>query len=703
MADKDDVKVGDIVEVVVAKPIQGKMGKEYESKGWAKPNRMGQRAKVSGLKQVSKKTGKTNWTTKKDGKILIKYIDYTHADGFDVPGQTQGKPPVLNDGEWKIVEVAEVPEGAERARNDEGEYVGDDPYTDDTNEAFVGGFGGIGGSTPEIDTTTPEEALPLPDEEEESTTAPVSGFGGIAGFGGIGGSPVTTPASPPSGGGKTSTPAPPKPKKKKSTKPVFDMEKAGWMPFENTMELDMEKVKATEGSYSKTIAGLNGYKVRVLFSPITNGFGDEMIDTEAKMDDMKENVAKMILREYEIGKGLQECEIRGSGSSNLKPISQNYGEGADAEPYPSGAQVQSFTMKWNKQGKLQELVVSLLVDGDIQTLTHKLQTATWNTGGAGGGMSGFGSTFGSSSSSAGVEYKPPMDAENKFYNPDSVRMPHERYDMELRYDSDNTIFKDLWKPVQVDWDKAPSIPIKMEGFGGVSYKNIGGYVKITMSCAKVEDVTDRIPGVWEGYTASSKKNDWSNTPRRVTLIFPKADDTNMYWEDDDGQKMSQIDEVKYHTIRDKIHSIRLTANVQRNKKDADGKDIVNPETYEVEKEDITQHKLIEKGRDYSFEVKNRIGKQGYQTLKGEIESIKVYPDGDCWAEWEKWRGQRESFLTYGEQTISWLRWRNEKDENSLYIIVANDNDPNTGQVIVLTKKTLEEAEEEMEEEVEEND
>jgi len=90
-------------------------------------------------------------------------------------------------------------------------------------------------------------------------------------------------------------------------------------------------------------------------------------------------------------------------------------------------------------------------------------------------------------------------------------------------------------------------------------------------------------------------------------------------------------------------------------------------------------------------------------LKGEIESIKVYPDGDCWAEWEKWRGQRESFLTYGEQTISWLRWRNEKDENSLYIIVANDNDPNTGQVIVLTKKTLEEAEEEMEEEVEEND
>ena len=60
MADKDDVKVGDIIEVVVAKPIQGKMGKEYEAKGWDQPNRMGQRAKVSGLKQVSKNTGKTN-------------------------------------------------------------------------------------------------------------------------------------------------------------------------------------------------------------------------------------------------------------------------------------------------------------------------------------------------------------------------------------------------------------------------------------------------------------------------------------------------------------------------------------------------------------------------------------------------------------------------------------------------------------------
>ena len=101
-------------------------------------------------------------------------------------------------------------------------------------------------------------------------------------------------------------------------------------------------------------------------------------------------------------------------------------------------------------------------------------------------------------------------------------------------------------------------------------------------------------------------------------------------------------------------------------------------------------------------MKNRIGKQGYAPLEGEIESIKVYPKGDCEEEWAKWKGQRESFLTYGEQTLTWLK-HSENDEESLYIIVANDKNPNTGQLIVLTKKTLAEAEEELDEEVAKND
>ena len=698
MADKDEVNVGDIIEVIVSKPIQGKIGEAYKTQGWAKPNRMGQRAVVSGIKQVSKKTGKINWTTKQDGKVLIKYQDFTHADGFDVPGQTQGKPPVLAEGEWKIIERAEVPKGADRARNDDGEYVGDDINTDDKNEAFVGGFGGIGDSPSVIDTPPlgdddVDEDLekPLPDT---SDTPPMTGFGVIGGFGSIGGS------STPSNTNVSSTPAPvAKPKKTKTDTPLFDITKAGWLPFENTMQLDMEKIKEEQGGYTLTIAGQTGFKIRVLFSPVLNGFNEQLIDSESKFNAMLTDSANMIMREYTIGENLTKCEIRGSGSKSLKGISQNYSKEGNNEKYPQSPTVQSFNLKWDAKGKLNKVTVTLVTSDDTMQITHKAQKAKWEVSDSSSTSMGFGTVggIGSSVGSGSAKYTPELDNSNNFYNADAPAAVLQRYDMNLEYDSDNTFFKQLWQPMVVDWDKAPSLPIKMSGG-----KNIGGYIKISMKCDKVEDVTDRIPGVWVGYNTDSSKREWSKAPRRVTLIMPKADDSNMYWMDDEGNKMSSIDEIKYHEIKGKIHSVRLSAQVERVLLDETGNAITDSETFEIKKETITQLKIIEKSRTETFEVKNRIGKQGYSPLEGEIESIKVYSDGDCSSEWSKWLGQRESLLTFGEQTLTWLKWR-DGDEESLYIIVGNDKSPNTGQLIVLTKKTLAEGEEEMNEEVEQND
>ena len=139
MADKDTVKVGDIVRVKVEKPVTGKFAKELESQGYKKPNRKGQTAVVSALEQTSK-AGDVIWTTKKDGKILIKYQEFKHPDGYTLPNQPPGKPPVLNDGDWEIVSTSsETSEEPERAREDDGTYKPDDPATEDENEAWVGG------------------------------------------------------------------------------------------------------------------------------------------------------------------------------------------------------------------------------------------------------------------------------------------------------------------------------------------------------------------------------------------------------------------------------------------------------------------------------------------------------------------------------------------------------------------------------------
>ena len=59
MADKDEVKIGDIVEVIVEKKVTGKLGESLEQQGHSNPNRLGQKATVSGVQQISKKDGKS--------------------------------------------------------------------------------------------------------------------------------------------------------------------------------------------------------------------------------------------------------------------------------------------------------------------------------------------------------------------------------------------------------------------------------------------------------------------------------------------------------------------------------------------------------------------------------------------------------------------------------------------------------------------
>ena len=55
MADKDEVQIGDIVEVIVEKKVTGKLGDSLKAQGHSNPNRKGQQAIVSGLEQTSKK------------------------------------------------------------------------------------------------------------------------------------------------------------------------------------------------------------------------------------------------------------------------------------------------------------------------------------------------------------------------------------------------------------------------------------------------------------------------------------------------------------------------------------------------------------------------------------------------------------------------------------------------------------------------
>ena len=55
MSDKNTVKIGDIVEVIVEKKVTGKLGDSLKQQGHSNPNRLGQKATVSGVQQISKK------------------------------------------------------------------------------------------------------------------------------------------------------------------------------------------------------------------------------------------------------------------------------------------------------------------------------------------------------------------------------------------------------------------------------------------------------------------------------------------------------------------------------------------------------------------------------------------------------------------------------------------------------------------------
>ena len=101
------------------------------------------------------------------------------------------------------------------------------------------------------------------------------------------------------------------------------------------------------------------------------------------------------------------------------------------------------------------------------------------------------------------------------------------------------------------------------------------------------------------------------------------------------------------------------------------------------------YRTLEKGQEVEFQVETRkgVGLQRTQTLKGEITLFTAYPKEDCSVAWDARKGQRFSFLSMGQQTITYLRHKSADDNiDRFYIIVANKpNEPHTGQVIVVDK------------------
>jgi hypothetical protein len=695
MADKDEVQIGDIVEVIVEKKVTGKSGESLKAQGHSNPNRKGQQAVVSGLKQVSKKDGKTLWTTPKDGKILIKFKEFQHPEGYTLPKQTQGKPPVLNDGEWKIVSKATppaVPEDAERAREDDGTYKPDDKTTDDENEAYEP-------SSIETD----EES-----KEEPSTQAPSQGFGdaGMGGFGdaslggfgdtSLGGAttdetesqePVAetteTEVEIKSGEGSYYCP------KANSMKPmttVFKVQDAGWTPIVNTREIDMEKLKEAQGS-TTVVINEQGFKIRVLFSPQTNAYDDTEIDSEAKYKSMLKNKAGMIVREYEVGSTLLRSDIIGSGGKATR-IGMNTKEltsegGFVNKEFPANAQVTSLKLTLDDDSQIEEVMVSLLdrTGGDNQdyTVIHNVQGSEFSQG------SNIGlSTFGGGGGTLIID--PSIDDYNRFYSAENPQLPVERFVMGIKADMDNAVFRDYWKPISVEWKNAQSIKTNI-----VDGKNIGGYVKIQLSCQD-GDTTDLIPGRWEDFVqGESARQTWKKYPRNAVALMPHADDTTMKILSDGGETMGDIQEIQYHRIGDAIAQIRLVSTFERNVVDDEGNVVYDGDDdfAEPKRETVTLYRTLEKGQEVEFQVETRkgVGLQRTQTLKGEITLFTAYPKEDCSVAWDARKGQRFSFLSMGQQTITYLRHKSADDNiDRFYIIVANKpNEPHTGQVIVVDK------------------
>ena len=679
MTDQDEVKVGDIVEVIISKPLTGKSADALKAQGYAKPNRLGQRAKVSALQQTNK-AGEVIWTTKKDGNILIKYMAYDHPDGYSLPDQPPGKPPSLNQGQWKIVKTALVPPGAERARNEGGEYEPDDPTTDDKNEAYK----------PSSTETKLKDEVAV---KEELVIDPPQGNDGSKKKS----KSVKETAVEIKSGDEVFISEvfdSDVPNSMDTVRNVFNVQKAGWTPIVNTRSIDVKKLKEQEGSFTKIITEA-GFKIRVLFSPATNDVGFNDIDTQEKYDTMLTNNNNMILREYQIGANLANSDISGTGNKsesigmNISSIN-GAGESVNGK-YPATAQVVSIKLNFNEIGQVESFMVDLIdrAGGGNEDYhpTHTYQSPTY-VAAASSGSVGFGAI---EDSQGTLDFEPTMTEFNRFYNNENKSMPLNRYVVGIHADLDNSVLRDLWLPMDVNWSGQKKIEANV-----VDGKNIGGYIKLQLSCQE-GDTTDLIPGRWEDFTTDSPRQQWNNYPRSAVIILPHADDTHMSILSDDGERMGAIQEVKYAEVGGAIAQIQLISNFERDKTDENGMVVLplSPDDDDYDpfaeplKETVKLVRTIEKGQEVSFDVETRkgVGLQGKQTLKGEVTLFTAYPTADCYLAWEKRKGQRFSFLSLGQQTLTYIRHTSSNDKiDRYYIIVSNKpGEPHTGQVIVVDK------------------
>jgi len=691
MADKDIVKVGDIVRVKVKKPVTGKFAKELESQGYKKPNRLGQTATVSGISQTNK-AGDTIWTTANDGKVLIKYIEFQHPDGYTLPNQPPGKPPVLDDGDWELVSSdentkTESDEKGERAREEDGTYKPDDPSTPNENEAWENGDQKT--SNDEADDSDnknepQEEQTPQGDDGDSSKSSKAKGATSTEIASGV--QPFET-----------------------STGSVqFNVQSAGWTPLVNTREVDVKKLEDALGSKTLIVNdSKSAFKVRLLFSGQTNGLGRAEISTQSDYDKAFKDPSNMIVREFEIGQKLKKSDIVGTGTK-ATPIGANHST-TDAsgslvnEMLPATCQVTTLKITFADDGSVEEVGIDLLNQAggasDTYYPTYKVQTSSFSSsesssgggfggggfGGGGFGGGGFGSG-GTSSSSGDLKITPSNNIDNKFYDPVNINNPAERAVIGIVVDIDNALLRDYWKPLTVDWDKAPSIKTNV-----VDGKNIGGVVKIQMECES-GNTTDLIPGRWVDYTADSPKSSWSKYPRSVALIMPLADDTQMKIMSDTNEKMGAINEIKYHKIGNVVGLVQLVSEFERTVLDEKGNAILEDPSDPFslpKKENVRLVRTLEKGNEVSFDVATRkgVGTSGTQELKGIITLITVDEKSENNSVWDARKGQRFSFLSLGQQTITYLRHKSANDNvDRYYIIVSNKpNEPNTGQVIVIDK------------------
>jgi hypothetical protein len=610
-----------------------------------------------------------------------------------LPNQPPGKPPVLNDGEWELVSSnddetkTESNEKGERAREEDGTYKPDDPTTLNENEAWENG---------EQQSSKDEDGGADNKKEPEEEKTP-QGDVGISSSGSNAKEVTSTEIA--SGVQPFDT----------STGSVnFNVQSAGWTPLVNTREVDVKKMEEALGSKTLIVNdSKSAFKVRLLFSGQTNGLGRAEISTESDYDRAFKDASNMIVREFEIGQKLKKSDIVGTGTK-ATPIGANHST-TDAsgslvnEMLPATSQVTTLKITFADDGSIEEVGIDLLnqAGGASETYypTYKIQSSSFSSsesssgggfGGGGFGSGGFGSggfgSGGSSSSSGDLKITPSNSVDNKFYDSVNVNNPAERAVIGIVVDIDNALLRDYWKPLTVDWDKAPSIKTNV-----VDGKNIGGVVKIQMECES-GNTTDLIPGRWVDYTADSPKSSWSKYPRSVALIMPLADDTQMKIMSDKNEKMGAINEIKYHKIGNVVGLVQLVSEFERTVLDDEGNAIYEDPSdpfSNPKKEMVRLVRTIEKGDEVSFDVATRkgVGTSGTQELKGIITLITVDDKSENDSVWGARKGQRFSFLSLGQQTITYLRHKSANDNvDRYYIIVSNKpNEPNTGQVIVIDK------------------